>query len=466
MLRAPLCASASAPLGGRALDQHHRRAAFRLAVLAQHAPGLEIQQQAALGRGLDAGDAPRERPRHGKVVRVAGDGALVRRRCESQARSGAVSGGQRRRDQGDAGQSRRRRAEAGGQRVIRLEVAVLAQLRRRFRLLPLRVERAGGQVVHACRHVRDGRSRLGQRQRLVGIAGQQKRRRPREHGVSPQRRPAQHVVQHRRRFFLRARPVERRGQRQRAPRQRMLLLMKRRIGGQRPGLVDEIVDLLVDDGSAALGDERRPLGDGPLQVAQIALDLADVSQRVVLLDLDSIGDHAVAQRLAVEEGRVGVARGRVGPVAWHQRHPAVVLGAGYHSHRAARAHARAVPAHQDVARLEVSRRDRLVEALGVLGFDRQQLGRTDRARVPPPGGRRVREILLDVGDDPAALLDLFPGDLLQSLPACIARRRGDWLVGDAAAALQRRRRCPPGAHPDQQGHDDEEADAPFHVTRR
>ena len=137
-------------------------------------------------------------------------------------------------------------------------------------------------------------------------------------------------------------------------------MIEGRIGHERPRLVDELVHLLVDGAAAALGDERRPLGDRALEVREIALELAHVPERAVALDVDAVGGDLGPGRLAVDEERVVARAGRAVRLARVLQHPAILEAPGEEGHAAARAHARR--AHEDVARLERVRGDARVEA--------------------------------------------------------------------------------------------------------
>jgi hypothetical protein len=85
-----------------------------------------------------------------------------------------------------------------------------------------------------------------------------------------------------RRWPPRTRPVEARRERQRAPGELATLEVDRRIGHERPRLVEELVHLLVDGAAAALGHEGRPLGDRALEVREVAPELAHVAGRCCL----------------------------------------------------------------------------------------------------------------------------------------------------------------------------------------
>src|SRR6185437_13833040 len=108
-------------------------------------------------------------------------------------------------------------------------------------------ERAGQEIVDARRDVGDRLGRLGQRDRLVGVPRQQEDGGAREDGVRAQRRLAQHTVEDGGGLLGGGRPVERGGQRQGAPGQDAAVLAEGRVGPQRPRLVDQLVDLVVDD---------------------------------------------------------------------------------------------------------------------------------------------------------------------------------------------------------------------------
>jgi len=84
--------------------------------------------------------------------------------------------------------------------------------------------------------------------------------------VRARRSPREHVVQHDRRLLRRARPVQRRRQRQRATRQRAAVLLERLVQHQRPGLVDQLVHELVDGAATTRRDQWGPLGDRPFQM--------------------------------------------------------------------------------------------------------------------------------------------------------------------------------------------------------
>ena len=226
----------------------------------------ELDDDARLRRRGLAHHPPAERPGDVEAVRPAVQGGVLGRGGEDSApvrrRTGAAARG--------PVLARRSRAASSCRGSPGSSLGVVLQRGEAGARLARRQQRPPDEVMHARGDARNRRGALGQLEGFVGLDRQQIKARARQRRIGRGRAAAKDVVEDRRGGLGRARPVEPGGERQGPAGETAAASLERGIGGQRHRLVDEIVDLLVDGGAPFGRHQRRPLGDRPLEMRDVA----------------------------------------------------------------------------------------------------------------------------------------------------------------------------------------------------